>query len=177
MSPERQEGSGFRITPIEETDASIRFQVASPKDEILIVSFTPPNKVSFEFGGQEVIQAPEREEITIEGNPVRPAKYDKNKHTYNLRLAYHPNPQDRTVAEFYNVVAEGERADDFFKLFITDTRLQLHITGEDISNTTKLDKGTKGLIRADNIEKLQPGQRASSEIMRWKVWGMGESKE
>jgi hypothetical protein len=162
----------FRITPIEETDESITLQVARSVNETLVVKFTPStNEVSFTLGAgeQEREKSPEHPEITLEGNPAKAAKYDKEKHTFLLRFAHHLNPQERTVAQFYDVVAEGEKADDFFKLFITDTRMQLHITGWDVSQGARLYKGTQGIIKADSIEKLPPGTRANSEILPGRV--------
>ena len=52
---------------------------------------------------------------------------------------------------------------------ITDTRMQLRITGWDISQSSKLYKGTHGIIKADSIEKLPPGTKASSDILPGRV--------
>ena len=81
---------------------------------------------------------------------------------------HHPDANVRTLANFYDVVARGEKADEFFKLFVTDTRMQLHITGSDISETVKKHKGAAGIIEADSIEIIH-GRRAGSDILTEKV--------
>jgi hypothetical protein len=117
---------------------------------------------------QEVKKPPEHPAITIEGNPVFKHKYNEEipplpPYSYLLRLAHHIDPKHPAAAQFYNIIASGEKAKEFYGLYITDTRMQLHITGSDITETVKKHKGTAGIIEADSIEIIH-GRRASPEI-------------
>lgn len=106
---------------------------------------------------------PEHPAITLEGNPAFKHKLVKGR--YSLRLAYHPDPKYPAVAKFYNVVAEGDRAQEFYGLYITDTRMQLHVTGDLIAG----EKGTTaGTIKAESIEIIQ-GRKARPDMLTEKV--------
>jgi hypothetical protein len=117
---------------------------------------------------QESMKPPEHPAITLEGNPAFKHKYDPKKRTYLLRLAYHPNPRNTKEALFYNVVAQGEKAEAFYGLYITDTRMQVRVTGDDISETVRKREGTAGTIKAESIEIIR-GRKAGSEILHEKV--------
>ncbi len=80
-------------------------------------------------------------------------------------FAYHPDPRNKAEARFYNIVAEGEKAQVFYGLYITDTRMQLHVTGTLVAG----EKGTTaGTIRAESIEIIH-GRKAGSDILSEKV--------
>src|SRR6266852_4635954 len=96
----------FKITPVEETDESITLQVSRAAGETLIVKFTPPDKVSFELGAGEsrADRETEPQEITIEGRVAKNsgefggAKYDREKHTFSVRIAHQYNPGNQKEA-------------------------------------------------------------------------------
>ena len=111
----------------------------------------------------EAAKSPEHPAITIEGNPAFKHKLEKDH--YSLRLAYHPDPKNTGEALFYNIVASGEKAQEFYGLYITDTRMQLHVTGDLVAG----EKGrTAGTIRAESIEVIH-GRKARSDIQHEKV--------
>ena len=180
MPQPHEQNRSFEVKTLEQTDTSITVQVSRSANETILFTYTPPSRVAIDFPGTqapgepgqpqtpEATKPPEYPAITIGGNPARAARYDREKRTYVLRLAHHPDANARTLANFYAVVARGEKADEFFKLFVTDTRMQLHITGSDISETVKKHKGTAGIIEADSIEIIH-GRRASSDILAEKV--------
>ncbi len=172
-------GKPFAVKTLEQTDTSITLQVGRGS-ETVVFTYTPPYKVEVDFpGGQaagekelphtpEATKPPEYPAITLEGNPAFANKYDPKKHTYLLRLAYHPNPKNTKEALFYNVVASGEKAEAFYGLYITDTRMQVRVTGDDISDTVRKREGTAGTIKAESIEIIR-GRKAGSEILHEKV--------
>jgi hypothetical protein len=174
---QEQQGKRFAVSTIAETDSSITIQV-SRDNETVVFTYTPPHKVVFDFPAEEprgeagqpqtheTKTPPEYPAITIEGNPVFKHKLEKGR--YSLRLAYHPNPKNTAEAQFYNVVADGEKAKEFYGLYITDTRMQLHVTGSDISGSVKKRQGTAGTIRADTIEIIR-GRKARSGILHEKI--------
>jgi hypothetical protein len=179
MPQPHEQNRSFEVKTLKQSDASITVQVGRA-NETVVFTYTPPYKVEVDFPGDqaagekeqphtpEAVIPPEYPAITIEGNPARATRYDWEKHIYLLRLAHHPDASVRTLVNFYDVVARGEKADEFFKLFVTDTRMQLHITGLDISETVKKHKGTAGIIEADSIEIIH-GRRAGSDILAEKV--------
>jgi hypothetical protein len=113
--------------------------------------------------------------ITIEGYPVRSAKYDEKEQRFGLTIAHHPDPEDRkNKVVYYDLVAEGEKAAQFYALRLTDTRTAVHITGIDRSQEVP-KKGSKTgekkqihLIEAESIERIA-GRMDSPEILREKV--------
>ena len=111
--------------------------------------------------------------ITIEGYPVHAHSYDKEKQHYNLTIAHHPNPKDRKEVVYYDLVAEGEKAEEFYALRITETRTPVHVTGTDRSHevSKKGKSGEKKMIHrvdAESIEKIY-GRTDNSEVLREKV--------
>ena len=160
-TPHEQE-KPFAVKTLEQTDTSITLQVGRGT-ETVVFTYTPPYKVAFDFPGTEAPTSPEHPAITIEGNPAFKHKLEKDR--YSLRLAYHPNPRNTAEARFYNVVAEGEKAQEFYGLYITDTRMQLHVTGELVAG----EKGrTAGTIKAESIEIIH-GRKARSDIQHEKI--------
>src|SRR2546423_967299 len=149
-TPHEQE-KPFAVKTLEQTDTSITLQVGRGS-ETVVFTYTPPYKVEVDFSGKpgkEGAVPPEHPAITIEGNPAFKHKLEKDR--YSLRLAYHPNPKNTADARFYNVVAEGEKAQEFYGLYITDTRMQLHVTGDLVAG----EKGrTAGTIKAESIEVI-----------------------
>ena len=172
----------FKITPIEETTDSFTFQVASPGNERVIITFRPPNKVSVEVGVGESEQevSPEYPEVTLEGRVAKDAgafggvKYDKEKHTFSVRIAHQYNPGNPHEADYYNIEASGEAADSAYSLYLNNKGVAVRVGGWDMSGSTKLDKGTKGLIKADFIERIQ-GRRPYIDIVPGRV-RLGESE-
>ena len=157
-----EQGKPFEVKTLQETDTSITVQVGRG-NETVVFTYTPPYKVAVDFPGKEVAVPPEHPAITIEGNPAFKHKLEKGR--YSLRLAYHPDPRNKADACFYNVVAEGEKAQEFYGLYITDTRMQLHVTGTLVAG----EKGTTaGTIRAESIEIIH-GRKAGSDILSEKV--------
>jgi hypothetical protein len=173
MTQEQEPGRKFRITPLEETDERITLQVSRAEGETLIVKFAPATKeVSFRLGAGEQVGAQEVEQqqaITIEGRIARNkwAKYDQEKRTYSNRIAHQYDATDTTKAWFYDIVAEGEAADQAFRLFLNQAGMTVAVSGvllkEDVSEKTK------GLIKADFIKRLPPGQKPSHTIVRERV--------
>jgi hypothetical protein len=172
MTQEQEPGRKFRITPLEETDESITLQVSRAEGETLIVKFAPTTKeVSFRFGAGEQAAGHEAEpqEITIEGRIARNrwAKYDKEKHTYANRIAHQYDATDAQKAWFYDVVAEGEAADQAFGLFLNQAGMSVVVSGMLLKDD--VSEKTKGLIKADFIKRLPPGQKPNHTILPERV--------
>ncbi len=112
-------------------------------------------------------EAGEYPEITIEGWPVRAGHYDRDKHTYHLRIAHHPNPNDRETGVFYDLLASGEKAKECFAVRVTDKSRAVHVTGE--LHTRMMRKRSGGMqevreIQIDSLEKLPQGQVDSPDL-------------
>jgi len=164
----------FRITPLAEDDENFTFQVSSPRNETVVITFTPPHKVSVTVGAgeQEVKKAPEFEpqEITLEGRIARNrwAKYSASKHTYSNRMAFQPDANNTNLAWYFDVEAEGDVADFAWE------QLRLNQAGEAVVVSGWLIKEdvsekTKGLIKADFIGKLPAGQKPRHTILHERV--------
>ena len=164
----------FRITPLAEDDENFTFQVRSPRNETVVITFTPPHKVSVTVGTgeQEVKTAPEFEpqEITLEGRIARNrwAKYSASKHTYSNRMAFQPDANNTSLAWYFDVEAEGDVADFAWE------QLRLNQAGEAVVVSGWLIKEdvsekTKGLIKADFIGKLPAGQKPRHTILHERV--------
>lgn len=109
--------------------------------------------------------------ITIEGVPIRGARYNKEKRTYSLTIAHHPNAENRKEAVYYNIVAEGEKAEELYKAYVTDSRTPVRVTGNDASFTlARKGKPDKRVykVQADSIEKIK-GRWDSPKILPEKV--------
>jgi hypothetical protein len=162
MSAQNEQEHSFQVRTLRETDASIIVEVGRG-NETVVFTYTPPYKIEVDFPGKEVAVPPEHPAITIEGNPAFKHKLEKGR--YSLRLAYHPDPKNKADARFYNVVAKGDSAKEFYSLYITDTRMQLHVTGTLVAG----EKGTTaGTIMAESIEIIH-GRKAGSDILSEKV--------
>ncbi len=107
-------------------------------------------------------------EITIEGWPVRAGSYKKDEQTYRLRIAHHPNSDERDkVAVFYDLLAEGEKAKECFAVRVTDISRAVHVTGELHTRMTKKRGGGMQEVREiqiDSLEKLPQGQVDSPDM-------------
>ena len=165
MPAQNEHERSFEVRTLAQTDTSITVAVGRG-NETVVFTYTPPYKVEVDFSGKsgkEVALPPEHPAITIEGNPAFKHKLEKDR--YSLRLAYHPDPKNTGEARFYNVVASGEKAQEFYGLYITDTRMQLHVTGDLVAG----EKGrTAGTIKAESIEVIH-GRKARSDIQQEKV--------
>lgn len=122
---------------------------------------------------QEILTPPP---ITIEGYPVRAGKYTLDETTgerqYKLIVAHHPNPKDRKQVIYYELTADGEKAEDCFRAGVTDTRIPVHVTGDDLTRTITKKNGTERLvhqIRIDTLEKIRERRPDNPEILREKV--------
>jgi len=117
-------------------------------------------------------QENEHPPITIEGRSVRGASYDKEKQTYRLVLAHHPNPNDLKEAVYYDLIAQGDKARECYAVRVTTKGIAVHVTGDEVSHMGRKKDGgeeRQKIIRIDTLEKLPPGQLDSSEIRREKV--------
>jgi hypothetical protein len=126
--------------------------------------------------GEEQEKTPEHPPITLEGYPVRPAKYTVDESTgkkaYKLIIAHHPNPKERKQVVYYDLAAEGAKAEECFKAGITDTRVPVHATGDDLSRVVRKKDGSEKIVhavRVDSLEKIRERRVDSPDILREKV--------
>lgn len=147
-----------------------------PNSQVHLI-FTPsllssPDKTKPDFLPEmEQAKEPDYPPITLEGVPVRGAKFDREKQKYTLILAHHPDPKDRKIAVYYEITAEGLKAEELYKAYVTDSRVPVRVTGHDHSYTqTRKGKPEKmvRLIQAESIEKIQE-RWDSPEILPEKV--------
>lgn len=170
------EGEHFKAS-WRETEETLQASITH-QGETVLFTYTPKGrKVEVVFSGQaqqELQEASESEfpPITIEGYPVGPHKYDRDKQHYALTIAHHPNPSDRKEVLYYDLIADGEKAAQMYALRITDTRLPVHATGEDLTRTVRKKRGDGERIirevRLDSLEVIH-GRRDNSTILRQKV--------
>lgn len=180
---------------VQRNDKGVLFvRVSSGATPLFSVAVTPENDIHVALPGNKTGQPPEPFQtqeakpgelpstdeakepppITIEGYPVRSAKYDAEKQRYSLTIAHHPNPHDRkNEVVYYDLVAQGELAEAFYALRILDTRTPVHVTGRDRSYEVAR-KGKPGetklvrLIELESLEKIQ-GRKDSHQVLREKV--------
>lgn len=175
--------NGILSLQVNRLDKPLFSAAVTPESQVHLV-FTPVqvsaplSNEAVALSGQEARKAPEHPPITIEGFPVRSAKVEKDEKTgkvqsYSLTLAHHPNP-DRRKEEvvYYEVVAEGEKAEACYKAYVTDSRTPVRITGDDYSYTQKRQGKPDRIvhkIQADSVEKIKD-RLDSPDILPEKVW-------
>ncbi len=166
------EGEHFKAT-LHETNSSFQASIAQGTETVLFTYTPATKKVEFEFGTQEPKEASEYPPITIEGYPVGPHKYNKETRHYSLTIAHHPNPNNRKgEVVYYDLVADGEKAVECFALRITDTRLPVHATGDDLSRMVKKKRGVgERMVREVRLDSLEiiHGRLDSPTILRQKI--------
>ncbi len=119
---------------------------------------SPDNAETAQLPKIEQTTEPEHPPITLEGVPVRGAKYDRDKQKYTLILAHHPDPANRKTAVYYEITAEGIKAEELYIAYVTDSRVPVRVTGHDHSYTqTRKGKPEKSvrLINGESIEKIR----------------------
>ncbi len=173
-------------------------QVSTREQSLFSAAVTPDNRVHIVFEAQlhaaaapldhaslqppqhepavEPEPTPEHPPITIEGYPISPATYEKDKQTgkavvYKLTIAHHPDPSDRKKAIYYDIRADGDKAEACFRAYITDTRNPVRITGTDCTETIKRKNKPDKIVRriqAESVERIR-GRRDLPDILREKV--------
>ena len=127
---------------------------ASPPLPAGQVSLPTPEPIN-QPAAKETKKAPEKQPITVQGTSYR-SEYNSLDKTYRLRIAHHPDPSDRSKATFCNILAQGEKAREFYGLYINRSGISVHVTGQGRKLTTK--KGELEYnIEAETLEKLPHG--------------------
>ncbi len=156
-----------------ETDSSFQAVITHSAETVIFI-YTPGSKiVKFEFGTQELKETSEYPPITIEGYPVGPNKYDKETRHYSLIISHHPDLNNRKGEVAYcDLIADGDKAAEMYALRITNTRLPIHATGDDLSLLVKKeqDEGERVIreVRLDSLE-ITHGRQDSLTILWQRV--------
>jgi hypothetical protein len=191
LPPPARISDGIHAVDVTKQGETLFLRVSKGEQALFTAALLPDNQVHVAFGvgtaatlpetttllaTGETKQAPEHPAITIEGFPVCGAKYDKDektgKRTYSLTLAHHPDPNRRKEeVVYYEIVAEGDKAEECYRAYVTDSRTPVRITGDDYSYTQQRKNKPDRIvhkIQADSVEKIK-GRLDSPDILHEKV--------
>ncbi|GHO85202.1 hypothetical protein [Dictyobacter formicarum] len=163
-------------------DKHLIFSVAVSTDEDLLLAFADGRQVIFpatqhpsvteQLPPMEATRQPEASPITLEGYPVRQAHFDKDKRVFSLTIAHHPDPKDRKQVAYYELIAEGEKAAECLSVGISETRIPVHVTGDDLTHVVKKKNGAEKIvhqIRVDSLEKIKERRADRPDVLPEKI--------